>query len=324
MPFTACALLMSASLLMRVCDHNLQDPMHSLGLILLLQSSAGVAAGEIGLTPHRQLQAFVFSHLCCVQVKRRDPLEWISLTDTCRRSSALLTCKGYLQRKAKGQRRYVLALADSPMDAAPRRDLFQDRAKIACACQSLAAMIWSAARKSVSAQLVLTSAAGLLWWLGLAIQANILAASGLEGGHVVWEAVTSGLAAAALSLLLSLVHAVWCHGFVVAAVSLNLHALALTAQAPPAPTTRRGMLPEKTELKSDGVGALLACCRKMEESFAWHSVIAASGALFAAIGALQVMAVVGARCLVQAPVMEFWLTNPALRIQVSKPCRPSI
>ena len=182
-------------------------------------------------------------------------------------------------------------------------------------------MVWSAARKSLSAQLVLTSAAGLLWWLGSAIQANILAASGLEGGHVVWKAVSSGLAAAALSLLLSLVHAIWCYGFVVAAVSLNLHALALTAQAPPAPATRRGMLLEKTELKSDGVGALLARCRKMEESFAWHSFIAASGALLAAIGALQVMAVVGARCLVQAPVMEFWLTNPALRIQVSKPCR---
>ena len=176
-------------------------------------------------------------------------------------------------------------------------------------------MIWSAAKKSLSAQIVLSGVAGLLWWLGATVQANILAASGLEGGQVVWKMVTSGLAAAAMSLVLSLAHAVWCYGLVVAAVSLNLHALALV-NVSSNPERGRGFL--KKELTSDGVGALLVRCRKIEDSFAWHSIIAASGALLAAIGALQVLGIVAARCLVQAPVVEFWLTNPAVRIQVSR------
>ncbi len=131
------------------------------------------------------------------------------------------------------------------------------------------------------------------------------------------ERATSGVVAAAVSMLLSLVHAIWCHGLTVAAVSLNLHALALSGLAPPGPDALSGpQVFRKGHADLASFDALLQRCRKIEASCGMQSFIATSGALLAALGAMQVVASVGARALLQAPVIEFWLTNPSVRIQV--------
>jgi len=283
----------------------------------LMLSQAMLSPGPVG--PFQVQSSMLSPHLCSFQGSTFPPGAGMDPVLRWRASALPARPQDDLWRRAThGRRPCSVALADSPFDASlPETDAVQQQ--VACACQSLAAMIWSAARRSVAIQVCLSSVASLLLLFGVHVQANLLAASGLEGGFWMWrERATSGVAAAAVSMLLSLVHAIWCHGLTVAAVSLNLHALALSGKAP------AGQAPADPEAQASGKGhadltsfeALLTRCRKIEASCGIQSFIATSGALLAALGAMQVVALVGARALLQAPVIEFWLTNPALRIQV--------
>ena len=164
---------------------------------------------------------------------------------------------------------------------------------VTAAVRSLAALTWSATRRAICLQLLLSIVGALCLWVSLSIFSSLHTAAGWSGLAAALHLATSGMPAAALSLLLSVFQMVWCVGLSSAAVSLNL-----SAQA------------EKPE-------DLLRAARKMHKSFDVHTGIAVAGAVLAVVGAMQVVGGVGIRAALQQPAIEFWLTNPAIRMQAT-------
>ena len=165
---------------------------------------------------------------------------------------------------------------------------------VTAAVRSLAALTWSATRRAICLQLLLSIVGALCLWVSLSIFSSLHTAAGWSGLAATFHLATSGMPAAALSLLLSVFQMVWCVGLSSAAVSLNLRA-------------------HEAEKPED----LLLAARKMHKSFDVHTGIAVAGAVLAVVGAMQVVGAVGIRAALQQPAIEFWLTNPAIRIQAT-------